>query len=258
MTAALIISLRESFETALIVCVMLGFLQRTHNRSYGRWVWAGLAAGCICSIIFSILLHSFLYNVAEEGRMAMEAGIMILAAALVGWMTMWMAQKSKTFKSDVERSMSTHIQSKRVVGIFFMSFLSTVREGTEMVIMIHASILAGTKVLHAISGILAGIVGASLLGWMFFKGIRKISLSYFFVTTGIILLLLGTGLTVRGTGLMTQHESIAEHHEEGLLEEIFEVLLGTNTVPTPLQAGAGLLYASLVGGLWIQTIRKKA
>ncbi len=44
MTTALIISLRESFETALIVCVILAFLKRTEAGSYYRWVWAGLGA----------------------------------------------------------------------------------------------------------------------------------------------------------------------------------------------------------------------
>ena len=260
MTAALIISLRESFETALIVCVMLAFLRRTETARYDRFIWAGLAAGAAFSLALSVALNLSIRTMPLEWRSITEGVVMIAAAILVGWMTVWMAGKSRSMKMEVEQEMSAHIQTGRALGIFLMSFLSTAREGAEMVIMVQAAMLSGVKLLHAISGVATGITGAAILGWVFFRGMRRISLRHFFAATGIVLLLLGTGLSVRGIGLLAGTPVAAEAHveEEGLGEEIMEVLLGTSEMPSPLQMAGALLYLSLIGRAWYRASRRNA
>lgn len=258
MTAALIISLRESFETALIVCVMLAFLKRTESASYGRWVWAGLLAGAVFTLSLSAILSVSIRTMPEAWRLTVEGIVMIVAAVLVGWMTVWMAARSRTMRSDVEREMSSHMRAGRAVGIFLMSFLSTAREGTEMVIMVQAAILSGVKLLHAISGVVAGISGAALLAWIFFKGMRRISLRHFFAATGLILLLLGTGLSVRGIGLLDGKQAIVKKEsEENFGDELLNTFFGANGEPTPLQAAGGVLYACVIGGAWYRASRKR-
>ncbi len=261
MTAALIISLRESFETALIVCVMLAFLKRTETARYDRWVWAGLGAGAAFSLALSVVLNLSIRTMPEAWRSTTEGIVMIVAAVLVGWMTVWMASRSRGMKQEVEREMSVHMQAGRALGIFLMSFLSTAREGTEMVIMVQAAMLSGVKMLHAISGVITGISGAALLAWVFFKGMRRISLRHFFAVTGIVLLMLGTGLSVRGIGLIAgTPETVAETHveEEEFGEEVLEVLFGTSEIPSPLQMAGGLLYLSLIARAWYRASRRHA
>lgn len=259
MTSALLIALRESFETALILCVMLSCMEHRKTEGYDRWIWAGLLAGAAVSVLLSVGMSTALASMPAHWRSTTEAVVMIAAAVLIGWMTVWMASQSRSLKREIEREVSDHLAAGYAFGLFLMSFISTVREGTEMVILIHAVILSGVQVIHALSGALAGISGAAILGFLLFRGLRHIPLRAFFATTGVILLLLGTGLTMRGIGMLGAVEHThSEAHEESLLDEVLETFIGTDELPTPLQAGGGLLYIGIIGTAWARASRRRA
>ena len=260
MTASLVIALRESLETVLILSVMLTFLQRIHADRSKRWVWAGLCAGITASALFGVLLQTSLAGMPATWRSIAEGIVMILASVFVGWMTIWMTGKSRGMRTDIEQELSGHVIQGKAAGIFLMSFLSTFREGSELVIMVQAAILSGVKVLHALSGVLTGIAGATLLGWCLFQGMRKISLRHFFAVTGIVLLFVGTGLSMRGARLLSTERGVHEASSEGenWMGELLEVSLGSSEMPTPFQAASGILYLSIVGGAWYRAGRKSA
>jgi high-affinity iron transporter len=86
MVAALLITLREGLEAALIIGNALGFLQRVGMQSRQREVWWGVLFAVIVSVIAGFGLHSL--GVAFEGRgEEIFKGIaMIVAEGVLTWM----------------------------------------------------------------------------------------------------------------------------------------------------------------------------
>ena len=50
MGAAFLITLREGFEAALIVAIVLAAVHRGGRRGLDRWIWAGVGAALALSI----------------------------------------------------------------------------------------------------------------------------------------------------------------------------------------------------------------
>lgn len=269
MTVSALISLRETFEASLIVCVMLAFLERTKRMNYAPAMWLGVGAGIVFSMILAAVMQLYAASLVEEALELYEGIMMISAAFLLLWMIGWMALQGRNLKSHIEKTMELHIAGGSILGIFLLSFTSTAREGAEMVLLIHATLLSSSESVHAIAGTGIGIVAALALAVLLLKGIRLIPLHHFFTATGIFLLMLGAGLTMHGVGELqeagvfslftTQAWDTAWLLPKGsLLGEIAEILIGYEPTPSVLQVLGGALYATLATATWKWTKRTTA
>src|ERR1700719_2140193 len=121
MLSALLVALREGVEAALVVGIVLVYLNRTGRRALKNYVWGGvlLAVGA-----------SF-------------------AAALVVTMIVWMNRVARHLKKEIEQRVETYAQqSTRAAGwgIGFFVFLMVVREGAELVLILRAGELSSPGV----------------------------------------------------------------------------------------------------------------
>lgn len=57
MFGAILISLREGLEAALIVGIVLGYLNRIGGRDRARFVWAGVAAATALSALIAVAMN---------------------------------------------------------------------------------------------------------------------------------------------------------------------------------------------------------
>src|SRR5271154_5028854 len=159
MLSALLVALREGVEAALVVGIVLVYLNRSGRRALKVYAWAGVLLACAASVAAALLLQRWAIN--EDG---FEGLLMLLASALVVTMIVWMNRVARTLRKDIER---------RAVA------LST----------------AGVQVWI---GTLLGIAIAVGVGYFFFQGTLRIPLHRFFTATSVILMVVAFQLALTG------------------------------------------------------------
>lgn len=195
MLSALLIALREGVEAALVVGIVLVYLNRTGRRALTRYVWFGVALASACSILAAILLQR--WQVSEDG---FEGVLMLVAAALVVSMIIWMNKIARNLKKEIEQRVEQLAQKTTRAGgwaIGFFVFLMVVREGAELVLILRAVELSSAGI-QVWLGTALGIAIAVAVGLFFFQGTLKIPLHRFFKATSAILMVVAFQLALTG------------------------------------------------------------
>jgi high-affinity iron transporter len=202
MFQSLVITLREGVEAALIVGIVSGYLKKTGRASWTRVVYRGLTTAILASLALGYVLHRL--ELTEMGD-AYEGELMLVGAAFVASMVVWMWRTGKRLKQEIESrlsslavtSPSSDPKGMAVWGLFLFVFLMVFREGTETVLFLAAVSLRTTE----LANFLGGIIGLGLavgLGVAFFKGSLKVNLRKFFAVTTLMLLVVALQLLVSG------------------------------------------------------------
>ena len=89
-TSGLLTGLREGVEAALIVAIILAYLEKTGNRRYFQRVWARRRRGVALSVAVGVVLWVSIGGLPEPAEQIFEAAAMIAAAGVVTWMLFWM------------------------------------------------------------------------------------------------------------------------------------------------------------------------
>ncbi len=195
MLSALLVALREGVEAALVVGIVLVYLNRSGRRALKVYAWAGVLLACAASVAAALLLQRWAIN--EDG---FEGLLMLLASVLVVTMIIWMNRTARTLRKDIERRVEAYAQqSTRAAGwavgafVFFM----VVREGAELVLILRAVELS-TAGVQVWIGTLLGIAIAVGVGFFFFQGTLRIPLHRFFTATSVILMVVAFQLALTG------------------------------------------------------------
>src|ERR1700727_1714274 len=136
MISALLVALREGVEAALVVGIVLVYLNRTGRRALRTYAWAGVFLACAASVAAALLLQR--WAISEDG---FEGLLMLLASALVVTMIVWMNRVARTLRKDIESRLETFAQQSTSAagwGIGAFVFLMLVREGAEIVLLLRA------------------------------------------------------------------------------------------------------------------------
>src|SRR5262245_4698879 len=197
MFEALIVTLREGIEAALVVGIILIYLRKSGHAGLARWVYLGLAAGIAgslaCGVVFAWL------EVSEE---AYEGWLMLAGAVCVTGMVVWMLRSAKTMKRDIETRLQSITErgagsGALAAGLFGFTFVMVLREGIETVLFLAAVNLTTDALLAFIGGV-AGLALAVVFGVAFVRGTVRIDLPRFFKVTAVVLFLLAAQLFIGG------------------------------------------------------------
>jgi high-affinity iron transporter len=200
--AALFVTLREGFEAALVVSVMLAFLRQSGASGRSRSLWAGVGAAVAVSIVAGAVLFVTGGELKGSAEALFEGVVMLAAVAVLSFMIVWMQRQAQSqgarLRDEVERAL-------RVGGsaLFALSFLTVAREGLETALFLFAA-ARGTAPLATLGGAAAGLLLAVALGFAVYRGSRRLPLALFFSATNIVLVLFATYLTWRGVGELTE------------------------------------------------------
>lgn len=195
MLSALLVALREGVEAALVVGIVLVYLNRTGRRGLVPYAWMGVIAACAASVGAAILLQR--WSVSEDG---FEGLLMLVASVLVVTMIVWMNRVARHLKREIEQRVEEYARrSTRAAGwgIAAFVFLMVVREGAELVLILRAVELSSAGVQVWI-GTALGIAVAVCVGLFFFQGTLRIPLHRFFSVTTIILMVVAFQLALTG------------------------------------------------------------
>jgi len=211
MLSALLVALREGVEAALVVGIVLVYLNRTGRRALAGYVWGGVALAAACSVVAAILLQK--WQVSEDG---FEGLMMLVASVLVVTMIVWMNRIARSLKKEIERRVEGYAQrTTRAagLGIGLFVFSMVLREGAELVLILRAVELS-TEGVQVWIGTGLGIFLAIAVGLFFFQGTLKIPLGRFFAVTSTILMVVAFQLALTGVHELSEAQWIWSSKQE--------------------------------------------
>lgn len=196
MLEALIVTLREGVEAALVVGIIVAFLRREGYERYLGAVGWGIFTAAAASLAGAFLLYR--WAIHEE---VFEGVLYMGSAVIVGSMMVWMWRHSHSLSGEMKGALGRILARERsgsaMAGLFLFTFLMVFREGVETVLFLSALSLT-TNGLMAILGVLIGLAVSVAFGVMFVRGSLRIDLGRFFKITGIALAIFVLQLLING------------------------------------------------------------
>ncbi|MBI2677517.1 MAG: DUF2318 domain-containing protein [Candidatus Koribacter versatilis] len=208
MLQALIITLREGVEAALIVGITLAYLNKIGRPELRRSVFLALGAAFLASLVGAVVLARMQIN-----QEVFEGWVMLAAAFFVVTMIVFMMRTARHLKGHLEGRIGTLADKGSPVGLFLFVFLMVLREGVETVLILSAVSLNSTELLSVL-GTLVGVAVAVVFGVMFVKGSVRINLQRFFKVTTVILVFVAAQLVVSGLHELSENGVLPSSRRE--------------------------------------------
>jgi high-affinity iron transporter len=183
---SLFITLREGFEAALIVGIVLAYLRQSGAAERGRHVWAGVAAALATSIAMGGIIFAAGGELHGRSESLYEATAMLLAAGVLTWMIFWMQRQAR----GLGRALRQRVSDALVMGgaaLFWLAFVSVGREGIETALFMYAATGTGSPAATLAGGAI-GLAGAIVLGVLVYRGAAHLNLGTFFRVTSVLVL----------------------------------------------------------------------
>lgn len=193
-----VITLREGFEAALIVGIILAFLAKTGEKDkHERAVWWGVGLAILLSFAIGGVLFATVGELEGTTEELYEGTAMILAAVVVTWMVFWMRKQAATIGSHLRDQVGESLRSGGGLALATVAFIGVGREGLETALFLFASTgEAGAFV--AVLGAVLGLVVAIVLGVLFYRGALKLDLRKFFTITSVLVIAFAAFLLYSG------------------------------------------------------------
>ncbi|NEP16171.1 MAG: hypothetical protein F6J97_04620 [Leptolyngbya sp. SIO4C1] len=196
-----VITLREGVEAALVVGIVLACLSKANQTQLNRWVYGGVGAGILGSVLIGLFLGVGLQQVQSglpqlEGiiKPLLETLFCSIAIIMLSWMLIWMTQQARSLKGEIEGAVKSAIADGSAGwSVFSLICIAVLREGFETVLFLFTTLQQSAI---ALSGAAAGLLGAVGIGVALFKWGVRIDLRRFFQVMGVLLLLIVGGLVI--------------------------------------------------------------
>lgn len=211
MISSFLIALREGAEAALVVGIVLVYLDRSGRSRLARFVWAGVALAAALSLAAAIALER--WQISEDG---FEGLLMLLAAVFVVTMIVWMNRVARHLRKEIEQRVESFARKTDLaagLGLATFVFLMVLREGAELALILRAVELS-SEGLAVWIGTGLGLALAIAVGFFFFEGTLKIPLGRFFAVTSAILMIVAVQLALTGFHELSEAMWIASGKRE--------------------------------------------
>jgi high-affinity iron transporter len=148
---AFLITLREGFEAALIVAIVLAAVHRSGRTGMDRWVWAGVGAALALSIAVGAALHLTIDDLTGVARLRTFAVICIAAAGLLTWMIFWMRRHARALKGELDERIQAAL-GQSALALAGVAFVAVAREGLETALFLISTTSAETGAASSSAG----------------------------------------------------------------------------------------------------------
>lgn len=258
MIESFFIMFRETFEAALIIGIVAGFLAKTNRETLNKYIFYGILSGLIASIAGAFIFKIVAGGFEGQSEQIFEGTTMIIGAILLSTMILWMIKNSNV-KNQIENKL-TNPESGIKVEIFLLVFVSVLREGVESVIFLNAASFASKS--GNMPGAVMGIILAAVLGYAVYKGFVKLNIRRFFTIINLLFILFAASLVSHGIGEFEESgivPPVIEHvwgledeskDKENYAAKLFSDTIGFNSSPSVSQLLAYFGYISIMFILW--------
>jgi high-affinity iron transporter len=221
LSSGLVVMLREGLEAALIVAIVLAYLKRLGRERDFRTVWAGTAIAVLVSVAVGSIVFAAVGELEGRAEQLTEGIIAFTAAGVLTWMIFWMGRQARMIKGDLQAKVDAAVRTGSALALAGIAFIAVLREGIESALFMLSTTVGEKSSSGAFVGGLIGTSIAAGIGYLVYRGSRKVNLRVFFRVTGVLIILFAAGLVSKG---------LHEFQELGSLGTISEHLFDVSSV----------------------------
>ena len=181
---------REGFEAILIVAALMTFLAKAGAGERRRDVARGAWFAVLASVVTWVLVEA-LFQITPMQRGALEGFTMLLAAAVLFYVSYWLLSKIEAAKwtAFVRGKMESALTSGSGLALSAVAFLAVYREGFETILFYKAlfSSAGSGGTVSVLAGIAAGAVGLVAVYVLINRLGMRVAMKPFFAVTGVML-----------------------------------------------------------------------
>ncbi len=233
MLASTLLALREGLEAALIVGIIIGALYKMKRGHLVPAVWLGVLVAGLLSVFVAFALYQIGVSLEGPSEQIFEGATMLLAAGVLTWMIFWMQGQSSGLKSALEAEVSAASSRKPFLSLFFLAFVTVIREGVELSLFLTATAFS-TESSQVLLGAVLGLAAAGIMGWLLYTSSVRLNLKQFFRVTSVLLLIFAAGLVAHG---------VHELNEVGWIPAVIDPIWNINHILDEKSAVGQMLNA---------------
>jgi high-affinity iron transporter len=196
-----IIVFREGLEAVVIIAALSAGMVRV-NKAYRRPLFTGAFGAFVATGLTWVIADAFLSLFRDYGE-RLEAVVSMIALGVLLLITNWFFHK--VYWTDhlagfhQRKGQLLRGEAGKYLGLMILGFTSIYREGFETVLFLQALVL-DAGVLIVIQGVLLGLVGVGIVGFITFRMQKHLPYMQMMIVTGILIgavLIMLMGNTVR-------------------------------------------------------------
>jgi high-affinity iron transporter len=235
MIGALVITLREGLEAALIVGILLSYLTRVGRADRGLSVWIGTGLAVLAAVGAGAALFLTGGEIEGASEQLFEGTALLLAVGMLSYMIHWMRGQASGLRASLQKRVEVALEASGW-SLASVAFLVVVREGLETALFLFGAAQASSAG-ATLSGGLLGLAVAIGIGYGVYRGGLRLDLRAFFAVTGLLLIFFAGGMLAHGV-----HELV----EAGALPGIVDPVWDSNST-IPESSTLGLFLKALLG-----------
>jgi len=207
MIGPLLLTFREGLEAAMIIAIILAYLNKTQRGYLVHYVWYGVAFSVLLALILGVSSWLLYGAIPKSVQVLFEGGAALLAVVVLTTMIFWMATKGRQIQIEIEQRVQAIATRGAVFGLVSFSFLVVFREGLETVVFLMPFLVSNA--VTTLIGAVLGIGSALILSFAIFSFGMRINLSKFFYYSSLMLILLAGGLFGYGVHELIEYLQIS-------------------------------------------------
>lgn len=236
----MLIMLREGFEAALVVSIVLVYLRRIDRPDLRRSVWLGVVAAVSASVVVGFVVRATIGDLEGATRLRAFAAVSAMALVVLTWMVFWMRRQARQVRGELEAKIDAALQSQRTGrAVALVAMAAVVREGIESALFLLA-LSDRDNAADLATGALLGLSAAVALAALIYWGGRRIPMRAFFAATGAVLIVFAAGLAAHTIQLLQATGDLASFNLNGVYDVRSQAWLTEQTQ-------SGRFLAALVG-----------
>ena len=256
MLASALIVFREVFEAGLILGIVLSATKGVPGRS--RFVASGILTGLLGACLVAVFAGAIGDAVQGAGQEVFNAGILLIAAVMLGWHNVWMARHGREMAGEM-RALGRQVSdgSRSLFALAVVVAVAVLREGSEVALFMYGLVVGGDGWLALTLGGLFGILGGGVVAALLYRGLVSIPTRQLFKVTNVMLSLLAAGMAAQAVGFLIQADllpawggqvwdSSALLDQKSILGRALHALVGYTDRPAGIQV---VVYALVLTAL---------
>lgn len=264
MLAAGLIVFREVFEAGLVIGIVLSATRGVAGslRAVALGILAGLAGACLVAVFAGVIGDAL----QGSGQEVLNGTVLLVACGMLGWHMLWMATHGREMAAEM-RALGRDVRegSRTLLALAVVVGVAVLREGAEVVLFLYGLVVGGEGWLAMSGGIVAGLVGGSVVAGLLYLGLVAIPTKRLFAVTNALLAFLAAGMASQGVGFLIQADlvpplvpevwdSSAVLDEKSMVGRALHALVGYSDRPAGIQLLTyAVVLAVLLLGSWAIT-----
>lgn len=270
-----LLTFREGLEAAMIIAIILAYLNKTQRDFLSRYVWYGVGFSIVLSLILGVASWLLYGAIPKSAQVLFEGGAALLAVVVLTTMIFWMATKGRELRTEIEQRVKAIATRGAILGLVSFSFIVVFREGLETVVFLMPFLVDNAG--RTLIGAGLGMGSALILSFAIFVFGMRINLGKFFYYSSLLLILLAGGLFGYGVHELIEYWNLSGVqlgwlgnyayvlniptdsilHHKGAVGSIFAVMLGYTVKAEWARVIVHIAYLAVALPLVIRVYRKQ-